>query len=240
MFDSSGYLVDQPTVNIQVSSSTLTVLLDLPCSGVWSASFRFTLKSIALDITDVLESKLRDADESISKLNVDNRVMLDTVNTLDDTITDLVGTVNELKDTLAAIQNPPKHPYVSLRCNAAMPPNGAIKWAVKKYCDDELFEVDPSNEEVTIKTKGFYLVSVRGNLISSQQIPGSVKLSINGATVAQFAMGDANNWMRSFSITEALDLEANDKMKVLVESNQHNHHMGDPCNNGFTIVRLDV
>jgi hypothetical protein len=61
---------DDPTVNFEVQVGEAILVLTLSMGGIWKPQFEFTLLPVGLEKIDVLEAKLRDAQEEIETLKL--------------------------------------------------------------------------------------------------------------------------------------------------------------------------
>ncbi|RYY83760.1 hypothetical protein EON63_10515 [archaeon] len=70
---------DCPSVDFEIFSEAVTLTLTISIGGVWKPEFVFTLLPVALDKIDILEAKLRDAQEEIEQLRAHKELVNEVV-----------------------------------------------------------------------------------------------------------------------------------------------------------------
>lgn len=59
---------DVPTIGLRVNGGTVSLVLTVSIGGVWKSDYTFSLLPVGLDKVDILEARLRDAEEEIRSL----------------------------------------------------------------------------------------------------------------------------------------------------------------------------
>jgi hypothetical protein len=201
---------DAPTISLKVTSSlallTLTISL---MDGIWKNTYTFTLLPVELNKVDVVEAKLRDADEAITKLNA-------------------------CVEKLAVSSKPP---VLSTSSQTATGQNQIIPWDAEtpKLCTESHFALSADFRQVTVSQAGLYQINVRvaGTNNGNGYYLG---LQVNGADVAVCFQSEANCHQNTAQIFEILPLKVNDVLQV--RSGFNCNSLGEARANRFTIMYL--
>lgn len=201
---------DAPTATLDIIGGKAVLALHLSLmGGIWKNTFTFPLLPVELDKVDVLEAKLRDAEEAVTALKSEVQV-------------------------LKSVSNPA---FLSVSSNTATGHNTIIVWDadVPKIVFPSHFSLSEDKKQLIIARDGLYQVSVRvaGRNSGNGHHTG---LQLNGADIAVCYQSDLNSHYNSAHIFEILALKANDVLQVRSGFNSNSH--GDCNGNRFTILFL--
>lgn len=191
---------DDPTVDFIIEDSDVVLVLTLSMGGVWNPEFRFNLLPVGLEKTDVLEAQLRDAQEEIESLK---------------------SYINK-RETI----------FLSLCSQETFHHNQYVVWngTAPRELNEEYFQIDAQNQEVTILKNGVYQVYVRlGGANTGNET--SLCLLLNSA---DFAKCDANGNTSQF--TELMRLKIGDKLYVRCLADGDS--LAESFTNRFTILLI--
>jgi hypothetical protein len=201
---------DAPVINLKVTNSMAVLTLTISLmDGIWKNTYTFTLLPVELNKVDVLEAKLRDADEAISKLSA--------------------GVEN-----LAVSQSPP---VLSISSKTAAGHNQIIQWnsETPKLITESHFGLSADFKQITVSQAGLYQINVRvaGTNNGNTQHLG---LQVNGVDIALCLQSDANSHQNTAQIFELLPLKVNDVLQVRSGFNQSS--LANAAANRFTMLYL--
>jgi hypothetical protein len=201
---------DAPTISLKVTSSlallTLTISL---MDGIWKNTYTFTLLPVELNKVDVLEAKLRDADEAITKLN-------------------------SCVQKLTVSSSPP---MLSISSKTATAHGEMVRWDAEapKLFTESHFALSADFTQVTVSQGGLYQINVR--VAGTNNGNGyNLGLQVNGADVAVCFQSEANNHQNTAQIFELLPLKVNDVLQVRCGFNYKS--LAEAQANRFTILYL--
>jgi hypothetical protein len=145
--------------------AVLTLLLSM-MGGVWKNTFRFELLSVELDKVDVLEGKLRDAEEEIVALK---------------------GCVNELSRSTVLVLRPIKEQLISSHCE--------LMWDEKAHSiiPAHIFSLSTDFKQVKILRDGLYqidLVLTGGELITRLEVCGEAPRAVRSGHITHLKTDD--------------------------------------------------
>lgn len=202
---------DDPKVDFILEEEDIYLMLTLSMGGVWKPEFVFNLLPVGLDKIDILEAKLRDAQDEIEALKIE---------------------LNEKSDKSEIS-------FLSLSSITSCPNQQMVQWngTVPRVITAETYSVSTDNRQVTVLKRGVYQVQIRLSGTSNTNT-AHMGLQVNGADIAQCIQSDGNNHQNSPQIFEILRLNVNDILQVRCGANGYSLEVA--LANRFTILYLGV
>mmetsp|Transcript_1755 Transcript_1755/g.3607 ORF Transcript_1755/g.3607 Transcript_1755/m.3607 type:complete len:304 (+) Transcript_1755:55-966(+) len=183
---------DDPQVDLDQADGEMVLTLVLSVmGGIWKPEFVFALLPVGLEKVDMLEAKVRDAQEEIESL----RAQL-------------------------AAGSAPAYLSISSATACANQQMVTWDAAAPVAITASHFELSADKKQVTVLKEGLYQVNVRlaGTNYSNTQ---SLGLQVNAVEVAQCTQSDANGHQNSPQLHELMILKANDTLQVRCGANSN-------------------
>lgn len=176
---------NDPEVDLMASEGEMVLTLTLSMGGIWRPEYVFTLLPVGLEKVDMLEAKMRDAQEEIESLR------------------------KQLTEKITAPA------FLTISSTVACGQQQMVTWNAPspKLIPESHFILSADQKQVTIKRAGIYQVYVRlaGCNASNSQ---SLGLQVNGVEVAQCTQSDANNHQNTPQLLEIMRLNESDVLQV--------------------------
>jgi hypothetical protein len=182
----------EPTIDFFTEDNEVSLVLTLSVNGIWKPEFYFTMLPVGLEKIDVIEAKLRDAQEEIAAMRI------------------------QLADSDKKVV------FLTLTSNIACANQDFVDWnetigdwneTVASY-----FDHSADRKLVKIMKAGVYQVQVR--LAGTNNGNCSfLSLDLNGVSFAQCTQSDGSNYQNTPQITEFMRLAADDTLQVKCGAN---------------------
>jgi hypothetical protein len=180
---------DEPTIDFLTDDNEVALVLTLSVNGIWKPEFYFAMLPVGLEKIDVMEAKLRDAQEEIAAMRI------------------------QLAD------RDKKVVFLSLTSNIACGQNDFIDWnETFGDIPASHFDLSADRKLVEIMKAGVYQVQVRLAGTNNRNT-SFLSLDLNGVSFAQCTQSDANNHQNTPQITEFMRLAADDTLQVKCGAN---------------------
>ncbi|KAJ1427783.1 hypothetical protein B484DRAFT_450172 [Ochromonadaceae sp. CCMP2298] len=188
---------DDPQVDLDQADGEMVLTLTLSMGGIWKPEFVFALLPVGLEKVDMLEAKVRDAQEEIESL----RAQL-------------------------AAGSAPAYLSISSATACANQQMVTWDAAAPVAITASHFELSADKKQVTVLKEGLYQVNVRlaGTNYSNTQ---SLGLQVNAVEVAQCTQSDANGHQNSPQLHELMILKANDTLQVRCGADGHSQAVAE-------------
>mmetsp|Transcript_22082 Transcript_22082/g.49089 ORF Transcript_22082/g.49089 Transcript_22082/m.49089 type:complete len:304 (+) Transcript_22082:61-972(+) len=188
---------DDPQVDLDQADGEMVLTLTLSMGGIWKPEFVFALLPVGLEKVDMLEAKVRDAQEEIESL----RAQL-------------------------AAGSAPAYLSISSATACGSQQMVAWDAAAPVVIPASHFELSADKKQVTVLKEGLYQVNVRlaGTNYSNTQ---SLGLQVNAVEVAQCTQSDANGHQNSPQLHELMILKANDTLQVRCGADGHSQAVAE-------------
>lgn len=183
---------NDPMVDLIHSDGEMVLTLTLSMGGIWRPEYVFMLLPVGLEKVDMLEAKMRDAQEEIESL----------------------------RTQLALKTAPPA--FLSLSSTAICANGSIVVWNANAPQQIECanLRLSPDRTQLTVLQEGVYQVYVRlaGTNSGNTQ---SLGLQLNGQEIAQCTQSDANGHQNTPQLLEIMRLKANDVLQVRCGANSN-------------------
>lgn len=180
---------DDPSVDFLLEGGEVLLVLTLSMYGVWRPKFTFTLLPVGLDKIDVLEAKLRDAQEEIVAL----------------------------KKALSS-EHDKEVVFMSLSTSLACGFGGPVQWNVQNDFNAAYFSLNPDETAVTVRMEGTYVIQIRVGQINNSNGHSMILLR-NGTDIAHCFQSDGHGYHNTAQIYEIVRLAAGDTLLVKCHAN---------------------
>ena len=172
-----------------------SLVLTLNIGDVWKPVFVFSLVPVGLDKIDVVEAKLRDAQEEIEALKFE--------------VATLKADVNPLKVAV----------FLSLSSRDNTHNQAYVKWnGTDIKTNPDYFKISVNQDVVTILKSGVYQVHARLGQTNSANTC-FLSLELNSSSFAKCLQSDATGHQNTAQLTELMRLNVNDRLAVKCGAN---------------------
>jgi hypothetical protein len=183
--------------------------LVLNMMGLWQPEYGFDLLPVGLEVTDILQAQLRDAQDEIGALKTQLR-----------------------KVSLSATGDK----YMSLTSTTAAGNGAYITWVTPSgmyHISDSHFTLADNYQSVTVLRAGIYVIDIR---ICQRNSTNGQYLSLyqNGTEIARCYQSDGNSYYNTSHIHEVVNCPANTLLQVKYIGNSSSHT--ETLGNRFTIT----
>lgn len=199
----SNNINQDPSVEGEMGDEgSLVLYLYIPIVG-FPVEYIFKMTLVSRERIDILETSLHEAREEVDVLTGQ--------------ISNLQAEIEELREE---VSNREAKPMITvLRTTQSVGTQGIITWN-----DTEMNSLsatlDSSNQNLTIPRAGLYQVHLR---VTGPDSSGShqINLQVNEKVVAQSICGFNTNYNASLNLTEFIQLDEDDKLRVYYYANQN-------------------
>jgi hypothetical protein len=171
-------------VDLNQVDGEMVLTLTLSMGGIWKPEFVFALLPVGLEKVDMLEAKVRDAQEEIESLRAQ-----------------LAG------------RSAPAHLSISSSTACGNQQMVAWNAAAPVVITASHFELSADKKQVSVLQDGVYLIDVRLAGTNNGN-GNSLGIMVNAVVVAQCVQSDATNHQNTAQIHELIRLKANDTLQV--------------------------
>jgi len=241
--DESKLDVNEPTTDLPNDGGEVALVLKLSMGGIWRPEFVFALLPVGLEKVDVLEAKVRDAQEEIEFLRMEAEHQAEGTQKEIEALRNLMQQHAESAkkdiDALRAQLLSSRIKFFSTSSTTACPNQQIVVWgpAAPFEIAATHFAQSDDKKQVRILVAGVYEVYVRlaGTNTANTQHLGLQK---NGEEYAQCTQSDGNSHQNTPQIQEVMRLAVGDVLQVRCGANQASLQVAHA--NRFTIKFIGI